>query len=454
MESLKSINPYTQEEIAHYEPLSEAAWRQRVAASETCFADYQHSSWSDRSLYLKRLAQLLESEGAEHAPLLSREMGKPVREARAELEKCAWVCRYYAEEGPRHLAGRTERTEAESSYVRYDPLGPILAIMPWNYPFWQVFRFAAPALMAGNVALLKHAPNVQGCAHLLEALFRKAGFPEGAFQNLALRQDQVAQVLAEPAVKAVSLTGSVGAGRAVAAEAGKHLKPTVLELGGSNAFILFPDADLAQAADLAVDARMKNNAQSCIAAKRFIVPEGRASDFAEAMVERLQKLKKGNPLEESTDLGPLARVDLAKNLEDQVIRSQQAGAHLYWGGGREGAFYHPAVLTGVRPGMPAFEEELFGPVVAIMEAPDVDQAIALSNKSVYGLGVSLITRAPQVAEKYVPLIEDGAVFINEAVKSDPRLPFGGTKQSGYGRELSREGIRAFCNVKTVYRSHL
>lgn len=452
MERIESINPYTLESIARYEALSEAAWRQKVEQAATVFNQYRHTSWSERSLHLKTLARLLEEEAAEHAPLLTREMGKPVAEARAELEKCAWVCRYYAEEGPRHLAGRSERTDAESSYVRYDPLGPLLAIMPWNYPFWQVFRFAAPALMAGNVALLKHAPNVQGCAHLIEALFRKAGFPEGVFQNLVLAQEQVAEVIAHPAVRAVSLTGSVGAGRAVAAVAGKQLKPSLLELGGSNAFVLFPDADLDVAADLAVDARMKNNAQSCIAAKRFIVPKGQGEAFAAAMVQRLEKLQKGDPSEEDTDLGPLARVDLAEKLEDQVKRSIEAGAQLYWGGGREQAFYHPAVLTGVGPGMAAFNEELFGPVVAVIEASSVEEAVGLSNQSAYGLGVSLITNDPVGAEAYVPQIEDGAVFINAAVKSDPRLPFGGTKQSGYGRELSREGIRAFCNVKTVYRA--
>lgn len=452
MEPLKSINPYNGEELASYPVLTEKERQEKVAQSYAAFQVHRNSTWAERSLALRSLAQILEEDAGNHAPLLSREMGKPLAEAKAELQKCAWLCRYYAEKGPTHLAGRSIETDAESSYVRYDPLGPILGIMPWNYPFWQVFRFAVPAMMAGNVALLKHAPNVQGCAQVIEALFQKAGFHPQALINLPLHAEQVQPLIEHPQVRAVSLTGSVGAGSAVASLSGKMIKKTVLELGGSNAFIIFPDADLEQAADLALSARMKNNAQSCIAAKRFLVPQDKVEEFAQCMIARLDKLKVGDPLDPEVDLGPLARVDLAEKLEDQVKRSVQAGAQHLWGDERQEAIFPPVVLTGVKPGMPAFDEELFGPVVSITGVQSVEEAIAFSNSSVYGLGLSLITADPVAAEGYVAAVEDGAVFINDLVKSDPRLPFGGTKNSGYGRELAAEGIREFVNVKTVYRA--
>lgn len=450
MASLKSINPYNFETIATYEYISDEQLKAKLQKAHEFFLNYRKSSFEERAEKLNKVAQILRENTAAYAPLLTNEMGKPIKEAQAEIEKCAWACEYYAENAASFLNPRQEQTDADTSYVSYEPLGAVLAIMPWNFPLWQVFRFAAPALMAGNVCLLKHAANVQGCAQLMEDIFQKAGFAPEAFQNLPIDHQQVDWLLKQRNLRAVTLTGSVQAGRKVAERAGAQLKPTVLELGGSNAFIVMADADLDKAADLAVKARMINNAQSCIAAKRFLVMREIEEAFIQKIHERLANLKVGDPMDENVDIGPLARVDLAEELEKQVLQSITQGAKLICGGNRRNAFFDPTILSRVKPGMPAFDEELFGPVMSVISVKNMEEAIALNNQSDFGLGLSVITGKASAVEKYIPQFEDGAVFINEMVKSDPRLPFGGTKDSGYGRELSREGIRAFVNVKTVY----
>lgn len=450
MDHLSSTNPYTLKERKRYPLMNEQAVEAAIAKAWQRFTEIDQIAYGQRARQLQSLAEGLESFAEREASLLSEEMGKPIGEAESELKKCAWVCRYYAENGAEFLADRSIKTDARESWVRYEGLGPILAIMPWNFPFWQVFRFAAPALMAGNTVLLKHAPNVPACAEAIEKLVHQAGFGPGDFQNLAIKESQTEAIIAHPKVRGVTLTGSVAAGKAVAEQSGKYLKPMVLELGGSNAFVLFEDTDLDQALDLALQARLMNNGQSCIAAKRFLVPDQLYVRFRDALIERVKSWTTGDPLDRQTKVGPLARVDLAEKLVDQVDRSVKAGAQLEWGGERSGALYQPAVLSQVAPGMPAFDEELFGPVFALIPYQDEAQALEYINTTRFGLGVSLLTKDLEKAKAWVPKIEDGAVFINEMVKSDPRLPFGGTKDSGYGRELSQEGIRSFVNVKTVY----
>ncbi|MDZ7694601.1 MAG: NAD-dependent succinate-semialdehyde dehydrogenase [Balneolaceae bacterium] len=377
-------------------------------------------------------------------------MGKPIGESRAEINKCAWVCEFYAKNAARFLADEIIETDAAESFVSHDPIGPVLAIMPWNFPYWQVFRFTAPALMAGNTALLKHAPNVFGCATHIEELLHEAGFPDGVFQNLFIHHDRTEQIIASDIVQAVTLTGSERAGRAVGSLAGKHLKKSVLELGGNNAFIVWEDADMEQAVETGVTARMMNSGQSCIAAKRFILVGDAYEKFLPEFLKRIKSLKSGDPVDESTEMGPLARKDLADQLNEQVKKSVAQGAELLTGGNQKGAYHEPTVLTNVQPGMPAFDEETFGPVAAIIRAKDEEEAFELASQSRYGLGTTLFTTGVKRARKSVGKIPDGAFFINELVKSDPRLPFGGTKNSGYGRELSREGILEFVNKKTVY----
>lgn len=447
---MKSINPFNGELLEEYPEDSEKELQRRLNKAQERFKHYRNSKMEEREDKLKRLAELLRSRSDQYAPMLTLEMGKPLREARAEIEKCAWVCEYYAENAASFLKPEYVETDADKSYISYEPLGVILAVMPWNFPFWQVFRFAAPTLMAGNTAVLKHASNVQGSARLIEEVIKDAGFEDGCFQNLCISAGRVQEVLENPIVKGASVTGSEAAGAAVAETCGREIKTTVLELGGSNAFVVLADADIPKAASLGVRARMINNAQSCIAAKRFILEESIAEEFITGYVSIISSLKSGDPILEDTDVGPLARVDLAKELEDQVHRSIQAGAELRYGGRREEAYFEPTVLTGVRPGMPAFDEELFGPVASMIIASDAEEAIDLANKSSFGLGASIITKDVERAQELSRRIEDGAVFINELVKSDPRLPFGGTKRSGYGRELSLLGIREFVNAKTVF----
>lgn len=450
---MKSINPATGELIKEYREHTEAEVEQALGRAERTFREWRTTSFAQRGELMRKAATVLRGNAAEYARLMTVEMGKPIGAAEAEVEKCALTCDFYAEKAEHFLAPEFVVTDASRSYVRYDPLGPVLAVMPWNFPFWQVFRFAAPGLMAGNTGLLKHAANVPGCALAIEDVFRSAGFPDGAFTTLLIPSSAVAAVIDDPIVRAVTLTGSEGAGMSVASRAGKALKKTVLELGGSDPFIVLADADPEQTAQAAVTARTINNGQSCIASKRFIVEEPLVERFAEAMARRMAELKVGDPIERSTQIGPLARPEFVDELDSQVKRSVEAGAKLMTGGKRlpgKGYFYAPTVLGNVKPGMAAFDEETFGPVAAVIAARDADHAVELANNSPYGLGASVWSSDSKRAESLVPSIEAGCVFINGIVKSDPRLPFGGVKKSGYGRELAAVGIREFVNMKTVW----
>jgi succinate-semialdehyde dehydrogenase/glutarate-semialdehyde dehydrogenase len=402
---------------------------------------------------MTRAAEILEKEKHEFGRLMSIEMGKPLKAAVSEAEKCASVCRYYAENAERHLADQVVETNAKRSYVRFQPLGPVLAVMPWNFPFWQVFRFAAPALMAGNVGLLKHASNVPQCALAIEEIFRRAGFPEGAFQTLLLGSDKVESVLKDPRVVAATLTGSEPAGSSVAGIAGKQIKKTVLELGGSDPFIVMPSADLKEAVSTAVKARTINNGQSCIAAKRFVVAAEVYSQFEKKFVEEMKALRVGDPLEETTDIGPLATPQIVDDLEEQVKKAVASGARILTGGKRlepPGNFYEPTVLVGLDPSAPVSCEEIFGPVAMLFRVNDIDEAIRLANATPFGLGAAAWTNNIGEQHRFIEELEAGCVFINGMVASDPRLPFGGVKHSGYGRELAEFGIREFVNIKTVW----
>jgi succinate-semialdehyde dehydrogenase/glutarate-semialdehyde dehydrogenase len=450
MAVLKSINPYDPSRIINYPQVSEMNLAVQPGRSHTAFNKYRNTSFEERTALLIRVAEILRERSREFAEIITGEMGKPVSEAEAEVKKCAWVCAYYAEHAIHFLEEKVIETEAELSRVIYEPLGVVLAIMPWNFPFWQVFRFAAPALMAGNTVLLKHASNVQTCAGSIESIFKEAGFEAGVFQNLAIGSDRVARVIASEYVKAVTLTGSEEAGVAVATEAGRHLKKCVLELGGNNAFVVLNDANRELALNLAVPARMMNGGQSCIAAKRFILEKWIAEDFIPLLVKRVADLVVGNPMEEETQVGPLVSRKQAKEVEEQVRKSVDMGARILLGGQRKGAFYEPTILSEVAPGMPVFDQEVFGPVFALMEAHSPQHALELSNQSRFGLGMQLFTSSEQSSELFIRGAEEGAVFINNIVKSDPRLPFGGIKRSGYGRELSEEGIKEFVNIKTIW----
>jgi succinate-semialdehyde dehydrogenase/glutarate-semialdehyde dehydrogenase len=450
---MRPINPATEEPLEEIAAHSAAEVETRLRAADGAFRDWRRTPMAERSRLMRGAAGVLRARLAEFSALMTREMGKPVAAAEAEVEKCAAACDHFADHASEYLATETIPTDATRSYVRCDPLGAVLAIMPWNFPFWQVFRFAAPGLMAGNVGVLKHAPNVPGCALAIESVFREAGFLPGVFTALLIDTDATADVIRHPVIKAVTLTGSERAGMSVASNAGKVLKKTVLELGGSDPFIVLKDADVEKVAEAAAGARCINSGQSCIAAKRFIVERPVAGRFEEAFAQKMRAMVVGDPSDRKTQAGPLARLDLLENLHDQVQRSIRAGARLVTGGRREarrGYFYQPTVLADVRPGMPAFDEETFGPVAALVVAKDTDEAIELANRSRYGLGASIWTKDVALAERIAPEIEAGCVFINGAVKSDPRLPFGGIKNSGYGRELAREGIREFVNLKTVW----
>jgi succinate-semialdehyde dehydrogenase / glutarate-semialdehyde dehydrogenase len=408
---------------------------------------------ASRARMMARAAEILESEKEEFGRLMTTEMGKPLRAAIEEAAKCAWGCRFYAEKAAEFLADELIPTGATRSFVRYQPLGPVLAVMPWNFPFWQVFRFAAPALMAGNVCLLKHASNVPQCAIAIEEIFRRAGFPEGAFQTLLIGSDQVKRILDNPRVAAVTLTGSEAAGRSVASAAGERIKKTVLELGGSDPFIVMPSADIKEAAKTAVKARVINNGQSCIAAKRFIVAEEIADEFERRFVEGMESLKVGDPMDEATDIGPLATEDMLETLKEQVRETVAQGARILTGGGpltRPGYYFAPTILTDIHMDSPAYIEELFGPVASLFRVRDLGEAIRLANDTTFGLAASAWTNDGEERDRLIDEIEAGLVFINAMVASDPRLPFGGVKSSGYGRELSREGIREFVNIKTVW----
>lgn len=445
-----TTNPYTNETINTYRSLSAEELHKKLEAGHQAFQAWRKTSFSQRAGLMNKVAEILEKGLDVYAKTISMEMGKPIKEARAEVKKCAWVCRYYAENAEAFLCDEIIETDAHKSFVRHDPQGIIFAIMPWNFPFWQVFRFAAPTLMAGNTAMLKHAANVFGSAEHIENIFIEAGFPDAVFQNLIIHHDQAEAVIKHPAVRAVTLTGSERAGSAVASLAGKYIKKSLLELGGSNAFIVLEDADLDRAIQTGVNARMMNTGQSCIAAKRFILVGDMYEKFIPGFVHAVKELKSGNPLDEETQIGTLAREDLADELQRQVQESVKSGARIACGGIQKGAYHEPTVLLDVRPGMPAFDEETFGPLAAIIYAKDTEEAFALAAQSNFGLGLTVMTMDEDAALSYADRVEDGAFFINELVKSDPRLPFGGTKISGYGRELSRDGILEFVNRKTVF----
>jgi len=446
----KTQNPYTNEVIATYTGHTQEQVHAMLEKSAEAYSAWRKTDFAHRAALMMKVASLLEEKVEKYARTISEEMGKPIREARAEVKKCAWVCRYYAEHAEKFLQDEVIETDAQKSYVRHDPQGIIFAIMPWNFPFWQVFRFAAPTLMAGNTGMLKHAANVFGSAQHIEDIFLEAGFPDGVFQHLIIGHDLVEDVIKYPGVRAVTLTGSERAGSAVAAQAGKYIKRSLLELGGSNAFIVMEDADLEAAIAIGVNARMMNTGQSCIAAKRFILVGGTYEKFSSRFAEEVKKLKSGDPLDESTQIGTLARVDLAEELQKQMQASIAKGAKLLCGGKQEGAYHEPTVLMDVMPGMAAFDEETFGPLAALIPAKDNEEAFELAAQSNFGLGLTVMTNDVEKALSYADKVEDGAFFVNELVKSDPRLPFGGTKISGYGRELSKDGILEFVNRKTVY----
>ncbi|MFQ5529105.1 MAG: NAD-dependent succinate-semialdehyde dehydrogenase [Gemmatimonadota bacterium] len=449
----KSVNPANGVSFAEYPSHTEERMRRCLDDSLVAFGAWRERSFTERAGPLMKAAERLEQDAERFAVLMAEEMGKPLAEGRAEAAKSAWVCRYYADNGAGFLEPEPVETEAARSFVAFRPLGPILAVMPWNFPFWQVFRAAAPALMAGNTMLLKHAANVPGCALEIERIFTDAGLPRAVFQSVLTSSDRVADLIADPVIRGVTLTGSTPAGRAVASAAGRHLKPCVLELGGSDPYVVLGDADAAAAADICVTSRLINSGQSCIAAKRFIVVDGAREEFEAAVVGRMAKINWGDPTEEGVDIGPLARIDLRDGLHDQVVRSVAAGARCLLGGtnpGGPGAFYPPTVLTDVRPGNPAYDEELFGPVAAILPVADDEAAIAAANDNSFGLGAAVFTADVACGERIATeRLDAGCCFVNDFVRSDPRLPFGGIKDSGFGRELSQYGIREFVNVKTV-----
>jgi succinate-semialdehyde dehydrogenase/glutarate-semialdehyde dehydrogenase len=446
------MNPTTGEVMRTFPLDSDAAIENKLQLAHKTFASWRETAFGERSRLMRRAAEILEEERGEFGRLMTLEMGKPLRAAVQEAEKCARACRFYAEHAELFLADEPAQSEAAHSYVRYQPLGPVLAIMPWNFPFWQLFRFAAPGLMAGNVVLLKHASNVPQCALAIESVLGRAGFPEGAFQILLTGPERVPSLIEDARIVAVTLTGSVGAGASVAAIAGKQIKKTVLELGGSDPFIVMPSANLEQAVTTAVQARIVNNGQSCIAAKRFLVDTSIYDSFEHRFVERMAALKVGDPLEEDTDLGPLATADLLASLDKQVRRTVEMGARARLGGqrlDRPGNFYPPTVLVDIPEGSPARVEELFGPVASLFRVRGIEEAVALANDSPFGLASSCWTNNHHEREFFISHIEAGLAFINAMVASDPRLPFGGIKQSGYGRELGAHGIREFVNAKTV-----
>ncbi len=447
---IESKNPYTGEVIEKFKELTKPEIDEALEKADGRFKKWRKTSFKERADLVLKAAAELKKNKKEYARDISMEMGKPISQAISEIEKCAWVCEYYAENAEKHLSSKTIKTDASKSYVSYEPIGVVLAVMPWNYPFWQVFRFAAPALMAGNIGILKHASNVMRSANNIQKVFERAGFPDACFQNLVIGSSKIEAIIKDPRVKAVTLTGSKPAGSAVASTAGSEIKKSVLELGGSNALVVFKDADIHESVKTSVQARFQNTGQSCIAGKRLILHESIADEFMDEFVKQVRELKSGDPLDEDTYIGTLAREDLAKDLEQQIQDSVKAGAKIILGGKRDRAYLEPTILTNVTSEMSMFREETFGPAIGVTTFKKDQEAIDLVNLSDFGLGVSIFTKDMDFAEKIVPEFEDGAVFINELVKSDPRLPFGGTKISGYGRELSADGIQEFVNKKTVY----
>lgn len=445
-----SINPYTGKEIASIKEFTKIEIDNALDAAMNRYQSWKKTDFNYRTKLMLRAAVELRNNKLEYAVTITQEMGKPISQSIAEIEKCAWVCEYYAENAEKLLARKIIKTDAHKSYVSYEPIGVVLAVMPWNYPFWQVIRFAAPALMAGNICVLKHASNVMQSANNIQKVFERAGFPESCFQNLPIGSDKVEAIIRDKRIKAVSLTGSKPAGSAVASVAGQEIKKSVLELGGSNALVVFKDANIEKTVKTCVQARFQNTGQSCIAGKRLLLHEAIAEKFLVLFTQQVRELKSGDPMEENTFIGVLAREDLARDLSDQVERSVKAGARILLGGKRNGTYFEPTIIADVSPGMPVFNEETFGPVISVTIFKTEKEVLELVNSSDFGLGVSIFTDNLKYAEELVPQFEDGAVFINELVKSDPRLPFGGTKTSGYGRELSLDGIQEFVNKKTVY----
>jgi succinate-semialdehyde dehydrogenase/glutarate-semialdehyde dehydrogenase len=450
--SISTTNPATGKTVRTFEPYTTARVNESIDRATAAYREHRLTSFADRATRMRMAADILDGKCRELGRLMTLEMGKPFKAAIAEAEKCATACRYYADNAERFLADEPVQMEGSKAWVAFQPIGVVLAIMPWNFPFWQVFRFAAPALMAGNVGILKHASNVPQCALAIEDIFRGAGFVEGAFQTLLIGPDAVEAIIADPRIAAVTLTGSEGAGRAVAGAAGKNLKKSVVELGGSDPLVVMPSADLESAVSTAVTARMINNGQSCIAAKRFIVHEEIYDDFLERFVARVSSVKVGDPMDEATELGPLATAAIRDELDAQVKASVAKGARLATGGkklDREGYYYEPTVLVDIPPDAPASQGELFGPVASVFKARDLTDAIRIANGTSFGLGASAWTRDDAEQTRLIAEIESGLLFINGMVVSDPSLPFGGVKNSGFGRELGQFGIREFVNIKSV-----
>jgi succinate-semialdehyde dehydrogenase/glutarate-semialdehyde dehydrogenase len=451
--AISTVNPATGEEVKTFDELSDEEVDRKIQLAADTFREYRKTSFEERARMMTRAAEILEDEAEEFGRLMTMEMGKTLAAATAEANKCARGCRYYAQNAERFLADEEIELEGARAYVRYQPLGPVLAVMPWNFPFWQVFRFAAPALMAGNVGLLKHASNVPECALAIEDIIHRAGFPEGAFQTLLIGSSKVQAVIDDPRVRAATLTGSEGAGRNVGAEAGENIKPSVLELGGSDPFIVMPSADLEKAISTAVTSRTLNNGQSCINAKRLIVHEDVADEFERRFVESMAALRVGDPMDEETDMGPLATPQIREDVDGQVKKSVEAGARVLTGGKPmegPGNFYPPTVITEIPEESPAYKEEIFGPVASLFRVKDVDEAITLANDTTFGLSSSAWTNDAEEQERFINEIEAGMVYVNRMSESTPEVPFGGVKNSGYGRELSILGIREFVNAKTVW----
>lgn len=451
---IKTVNPTTGETIKDYEEMSPEQVKSIINKSHKAFLSWRKISFAERARQIKKLPQILRDKAEDYARLMAQEMGKPVSGGRAEVEKCAWACDYYADNAEKLLQPEVVHTDASKSFVTFQPLGVILAVMPWNFPFWQVFRCAAPMLMAGNTVVLKHASNVPGCALAIEDIFRKARFPANIFRTLLASSSQVDAIIENPRVKAVTFTGSTPAGRAIAKKAGEMIKKSVLELGGSDAYVILEDAELEAAVMTCVASRLANSGQSCIAAKRFVIVESQREQFEELVVRQMRAAKTGDPMEEDTIVGPLARHDLRDYLHQQVLKSIEKGAKCLLGGKipkGKGAYYPPTVLTNVKKGTPAYDEEVFGPVAAIISVRDEKEAVRVANDTGFGLAAAIFTKDVAKGERIATnKLETGCCFVNALVKSDPRLPFGGVKESGYGRELSHYGIKEFVNIKTIY----
>ncbi|WP_158838651.1 NAD-dependent succinate-semialdehyde dehydrogenase [Polaribacter sp. L3A8] len=453
MKTITTINPATEEEITTYNRISEKTTKEKVAKASDAYKSWKKTSLEERSKLMHKLADIFDNNKEKYAQLATQEMGKVIEQSRKEIEKCALICRYYADNITELLADKIVETEASKSYVTFQPLGVTLAIMPWNFPFYQVIRFATPAVMTGNTGVLKHASNVQGCAFALEEAFAEAGFPEGVFTNLNVASDAIEAIIEDNNIVAVTLTGSEPAGRSVAKTAGENLKKTVLELGGSDAYIVLEDVDLEKATDLATFGRLQNNGQTCIAAKRFIVLEEIYDDFLKLFTKKMKAAKMGAPTDKDVYYGPMARIDLRNEIDEQVQQTIKQGGNLILGGkipDRKGAYYPATILADLKPGMTAFDEELFGPVASVIKAKNEEEAIELANNSTFGLGSGVLTANSKRGEKIALQLEAGNSFVNKLVTSDPRLPFGGIKNSGYGRELSSYGIREFVNTKSIW----